>query len=80
MAYPITTEEADGWKVSLLQSEGTVHDEFAAVNLERADSELHRRGLLSMARAMGRDWEPLTTRRNETGRGTPVFQDPDRDI
>ncbi|MFG3410297.1 hypothetical protein [Streptomyces sp. NPDC048142] len=78
VAYPTTA--GSGWWVRLLQSKDTtVHDEFAAADLETADHELQQRGFLSMARAMSRDWERLTTQRNEKGRGTPVFQDPERE-
>lgn len=78
VAYPATA--GSGWWVSLLQGDDTVRDEFPAPDLEAADHELHRRGFLSMACAMGREWERLTAKRRERGRGTPVFRDPERDL
>ncbi|MGA6172514.1 hypothetical protein ACPEIF_19975 [Streptomyces sp. NPDC012600] len=65
-----------GWHVSLLKSDGHVRDAFTATDLEEADRELQQRGYLSMAAAMGRDWERLTPDRRESRHGTPVFRDP----
>ncbi|MFF0509111.1 hypothetical protein ACFYUH_36775 [Streptomyces fimicarius] len=79
VAYPAAA--GNGWRVHLLQSKDTtVRDEFTAVDLETADHELQQRGFLSMACAMGRDWERLTQQRSEKGRGTPVFRDPEREL
>lgn len=73
VAYPATT---GGWYISLLKDSGIVRDSFAAASLDAADRGLQDRGYLSLASAMGRDWERLTTRRDEQGHGTPVFLDP----
>ncbi|MFH8670308.1 hypothetical protein ACH4VQ_19060 [Streptomyces anulatus] len=73
VAYPAT---GGGWYISLLQAGGIVRDCFTAVGLDAADRSLQERGYLSLASAMGRDWDRLTRRRDEQGRGTPVFLDP----
>ncbi|MFI7236949.1 hypothetical protein [Streptomyces cyaneofuscatus] len=65
-----------GWNISLLDGEGEVRESFTATDLEEADSGLQQRGYLSMAAAMGRDWERLTPARGESRHGTPVFRDP----
>ncbi|MEU3204106.1 hypothetical protein ABZ702_09475 [Streptomyces cyaneofuscatus] len=65
-----------GWNISLLDGDGEVRESFTATDLEEADSGLQQRGYLSMAAAMGRDWERLTPNRGESRHGTPVFRDP----
>lgn len=65
-----------GWNISLLDGGGGVREAFTATDLEEADRELQQRGYVSMAAAMGRDWERLTARRGESRHGTPVFRDP----
>ncbi|MFJ6805690.1 hypothetical protein ACIQRK_06535 [Streptomyces anulatus] len=76
VAYPAS---GGGWHVSLLQEPGVVRDFFTVAGLEAADRGLQDRGYLSLASAMGRDWDRLTRRRDEQGRGTPVFLDPGED-
>ncbi|SCE61583.1 hypothetical protein, partial [Streptomyces sp. OspMP-M43] len=76
VAYPAT---GGGWHISLLQAGGVVRDSFMVTDLDAADHALQDRGYLSLASAMGRDWDRLTPRRNEHGRGTPVFLDPGED-
>ncbi|MFF2721428.1 hypothetical protein [Streptomyces sp. NPDC058011] len=76
MAYPAT---GGGWHISLLQARGIVRDSFTATDLDAGDHALQDRGYLSLASAMGCDWDRLTSRRNEQGRGTPVFLDPGED-
>lgn len=74
VAYPAS---GGGWRVSLLQGdEGAVRDSFTASDLDAADAELQRNGYLSLASAMRRDWEKLSTRKDRKVRGTPVFRDP----
>ncbi|MFF2226901.1 hypothetical protein ACFVV7_26705 [Streptomyces globisporus] len=77
--YALALPAADhaSWEVSLLQKTGSVRDSFHALDLEEADRQLCQRGYLSMASAMGRDWERLSAERGESRRGTPVFRDPD---
>ncbi|RAS23963.1 hypothetical protein BCL80_11561 [Streptomyces avidinii] len=65
-----------GWNISLQDGEGEVRESFTAADLEEADRDLQQRGYLSMASAMGRDWERLTPNRGESRHGTPVFRDP----
>lgn len=77
VAYPAV---GGGWHISLLEEGGAVREVFTAAGLDAADHELQERGYLSLASAMCRDWAPLTPRRNEQGRGTPVFQDPGEDV
>ncbi len=74
VALPDTT--GDGWNISLLEGDGDVRNAFTATDLERADRELQQRGYLTMASAMGRDWERLTPKRDGNQHGTPVFRDP----
>ncbi|WP_334663946.1 hypothetical protein [Streptomyces cyaneofuscatus] len=76
VAYPAT---GGGWHISLLQEGGIVRDSFTATDLEAADRGLQDRGYLSLASAMGRDWDRLTPRKDDQGRGTPVFLDPEED-
>ncbi|WP_329359737.1 hypothetical protein [Streptomyces anulatus] len=76
VAYPAS---GGGWHVSLFQEPGVVHDFFTVAGLDAADRGLQDRGYLSLASAMGRDWDRLTRRRDEQGRGTPVFLDPGED-
>ncbi|MDI7790798.1 MULTISPECIES: hypothetical protein [Streptomyces] len=78
VAYPAAPEQ--GWHISLLQGEGELRGTFAVADLEAADRELRRRGYLSLSSAMRRDWDRLTERRTEEGRGTPVFDDPEADL
>ncbi|MFI2471420.1 hypothetical protein ACH475_34465 [Streptomyces globisporus] len=73
VAYPLP---GGGWQVSLLQGEGEVRDSFAATDLDAADHALQERGYLSIASAMGRDWDKLSPKRARKERGTPVFRDP----
>lgn len=73
VAYPLP---GGGWQVSLLEGEGEVRDSFAATDLDAADHALQDRGYLSIASAMGRDWEKLSPKRARNERGTPVFRDP----
>ncbi|GGP77632.1 hypothetical protein [Streptomyces sindenensis] len=74
LALPDTA--GHGWKISLLDGSGEVRDAFTATDLEEADRGLQQRGYLSMAAAMGRDWERLTPNRHDSRHGTPVFRDP----
>ncbi|OXY90598.1 hypothetical protein BEH93_37035 [Streptomyces sp. 2R] len=76
MALPDTA--GHGWNISLLDGDGDgeVRESFTATDLEEADRGLQQRGYLSMASAMGRDWERLTPNRGESRHGTPVFRDP----
>ncbi|MEU2409126.1 hypothetical protein ABZ609_33155 [Streptomyces rubiginosohelvolus] len=76
VAYPAS---GGGWHISVLQERALVHDFFTATCLEAADHKLQERGYLSLASAMGRDWDRLTRARDEQGRGTPVFLDPGAD-
>ncbi|KND23294.1 hypothetical protein IQ60_38200 [Streptomyces europaeiscabiei] len=76
VAYP---DCGGGWHVSLLQEGGVVRDFFTVAGLEAADRGLQERGYLSLASAMGHDWDRLTRRRDGEGRGTPVFLDPGED-
>ncbi|MFJ3439202.1 hypothetical protein ACIPMU_37470 [Streptomyces cyaneofuscatus] len=76
VAYPAT---GGGWHISLLKEQAIVRDSFTAAGLDAADHELQERGYLSLASAMGRDWDRLTQRRDEQRRGTPVFLDPGQD-
>ncbi|QKW48061.1 hypothetical protein HUT09_34315 (plasmid) [Streptomyces microflavus] len=76
VAHPVS---GGGWQISLLQAGGIVRDSFTAVGLDAADRRLQERGYLSLASAMGRDWDRLTRRRDEQGYGTPVFLDPGED-
>ncbi|MCD9904658.1 hypothetical protein LUR56_40310 [Streptomyces sp. MT29] len=76
VAYPAT---GGGWHISLLKEQGIVCDSFTAAGLDAADRGLKERGYLSLASAMGRDWDRLTRRRDEQGRGTPVLLDPGGD-
>ncbi|MET9977660.1 hypothetical protein ACFYOI_14760 [Streptomyces microflavus] len=73
MAYSLP---GGGWQVSLLEGEGEERDSFAATDLDAADHALRERGYLSIASAMGRDWEKLSRKRARNERGTPVFRDP----
>ncbi|MEU3208297.1 hypothetical protein ABZ702_31370 [Streptomyces cyaneofuscatus] len=73
VAYPLP---GGGWQVSLLEGEGDVRDAFAAIDLDAADHALRERGYLSIASAMARDWEKLSSRKARKERGTPVFRDP----
>lgn len=73
VAYPLP---GGGWHVSLLQGEGEVRVSFTATDLDAADHALQERGWLSMASAMGRDWEKLSPQKARQERGTPVFRDP----
>ncbi|WP_371627742.1 hypothetical protein OG245_37145 [Streptomyces sp. NBC_01116] len=68
-----------GWHISLLQAGGVVRDCFTTVGLDAADRGLQERGYLSLASAMGRDWDRLTRRRGDQRCGTPVFLDPGED-
>ncbi|MBT2897988.1 hypothetical protein [Streptomyces sp. McG3] len=77
VAYPAT---GGGWHISLLQERGLIRDSFTAVGLDAADRGLEKRGYLSLASAMGRDWDRLTRRRDEQGRGTLVFLNPGEDV
>ncbi|MEU0309113.1 hypothetical protein [Streptomyces cyaneofuscatus] len=74
LALPDTA--GHGWNISLLDGGGEVRESFTATDLEEADRGLQQRGYLSMAAAMGRDWERLTPNRRESRHGTPVFRDP----
>ncbi|MFE2118376.1 hypothetical protein ACFXAY_33955 [Streptomyces microflavus] len=76
VAYPATDS---GWHISLLQAGGIVRDSFTATDLEAADRGLQNRGYLSLASAMDRAWDRLTPRKDDHGRGTPVFLDPGED-
>ncbi|MCI4040201.1 hypothetical protein [Streptomyces sp. TRM75563] len=74
VAYPLPD---DRWQVSLLHGEGDVPDSFTATDLDTADHALQQRGYLSLASAMGRDWEKMSPRKDRKERGTPVFRDPE---
>lgn len=76
VAYPAT---GGGWDISLLQARGIVRDSSTATDLDAADRGLQDRGYLFLASAMGREWDRLTPRKDEQGRGTPVFLDPGED-
>ncbi|MFF0509199.1 hypothetical protein ACFYUH_37225 [Streptomyces fimicarius] len=73
VAYPLP---GGGWQISLLEGEGEICDSFAATDLDAADHALQRRGYLSLASAMGREWEKLSPRKDRKECGTPVFSDP----
>lgn len=76
-ALALPADDHLSWEVSLIPKTGSVRDAFHASDLEEADRKLQLRGYLSMASAMGRDWELLTAERGESRRGTPVFRNPE---